>query len=117
LPVLRWYAAIILDRPIGWGGGALCELLAAPLTLSAMVGMLMLGKLDALLLPHHAIAIAVLYPLLFATFCHGFRNRRLKAQRLSTNECEVCGYDLRATRDRCTKCGTPIKSAGNPITR
>jgi hypothetical protein len=36
--------------------------------------------------------------------------RRLK-QNIATGTCEVCGYDLRASKDRCPECGTPFTAS------
>jgi hypothetical protein len=38
--------------------------------------------------------------------------RIVRAQRVPKNHCQNCGYDLRASTERCPECGTPIPSTG-----
>lgn len=39
------------------------------------------------------------------------RRKKLLAQRLFLGQCPDCGYDLRATRDRCPECGRVVTEA------
>jgi hypothetical protein len=56
--------------------------------------------------PHAAYALVLSVPLQTLIF-RTLRNRR----RRSRGMCTACGYDLRATRDRCPECGRPIPLA------
>ena len=49
-------------------------------------------------------SVAAAWLILLAAGWRGRRERR----RLATARCVKCGYDLRATPDRCPECGTPV---------
>ncbi len=55
--------------------------------------------------PHWFIAVLCL-PLPLIAFRRGRRKRRIEREGL----CHVCGYDLRASVDRCPECGTGIEA-------
>ena len=61
------------------------------------------AEVDYLLsLPYWFVAALTLLPFLLAL---RFRQRRKRRRRCGM--CEACGYDLRATSDRCPECGAP----------
>jgi hypothetical protein len=62
------------------------------------------GSLYNLAIPHWS-AAALLLPLPLAWTRSTLRRRR-ERRRARAGQCPRCGYDLRATRDRCPECGT-----------
>ena len=64
-------------------------------------------------LPHPLLIIPALpLPLLWLTLL--LRRRHKRRELIRANRCLTCGYDLRATSDRCPECGTPAKSTSPP---
>jgi hypothetical protein len=59
-------------------------------------------------LPHWALLLITGAPPLLAA---GVIPRALRRRRWRRGLCGVCGYDLRATGDRCPECGTPVPKA------
>jgi hypothetical protein len=62
---------------------------------------------DVVIVPCWAVTLAMLLPPMLMLL----RVRR-KRKRLGENLCPACGYDLRATPDRCPECGTVPKAKG-----
>jgi hypothetical protein len=58
-----------------------------------------------IVLPNWFIVLATALPALM-----WFRRRQAKMRRRSRGLCDVCGYDLRASNERCPECGTAIPS-------
>jgi len=56
-------------------------------------------------LPHWSLAVwALVVPYLFTASSRG----RLRGRRAALGQCRACGYDLRASPDRCPECGTTV---------
>ena len=64
------------------------------------------SSLANLLVPYWMIvSLTILPPLIWL---RGWQVQRRMLRRERSGRCRTCGYDLRATPDRCPECGTPI---------
>ena len=59
--------------------------------------------------------LVVAFAVLPAIHCYRSRRRALINRRLTQDQCITCGYDLRATPDRCPECGASPAKAGVSI--
>jgi hypothetical protein len=61
------------------------------------------GNYDGVVIPYWAIAMTALLPTV--PLIRRVVVRRLRSRRSRSGFCRACGYDLRATPDRCPECG------------
>ncbi len=63
-------------------------------------------------LPHWFLIIASLLPAA-AWYLARWRREHVRRTRVAAGLCLKCGYDLRASPDRCPECGTPVNATGH----
>ena len=75
-----------------------------------------LGELTQVkVIPHWAIALLLGLPV--AWWAIQFRRRGVRERRKSAGLCPACGYDLRATPQRCPECGFAPPASAPPSTQ
>lgn len=108
------------ETSMGFGGGELARLHYGHISFTHQAGPFAYGRTTAtnpasvvatghtIMFPHWA--LLVLFALLPAFAAHRFFKRRSKRFRTANGLCLRCGYDIRATPDRCPECGleTPL---------
>jgi hypothetical protein len=78
---------------------------------NATRSMIAMGRLVLVGIPFWAAWVLWLMPIPFAVV---IQRRVVVSGRLKRGRCAICGYDLRATPDRCPECGTVPKPPHDP---
>ena len=102
-----------LNRQRAWRSIARWKRVVAMTTISlALIGMIAASWTQRGSHPWYiwTVLVALAVPIWILNFQTDRHARRL--DQLDAQQCPTCGYDLRATPDRCPECGTP----GSPAT-
>ena len=103
-PVWRGLLLAVLCPALFYGGAALTDFVPHPLDISVIIVFLTA-----------AAACPVLVLLDVAHWLLGTPTRRRLRDRMSRGLCPFCGYDLRATPERCPECGGVATEATPPL--
>lgn len=100
--LLVWQSFPIPLLPAGWEEGRTA--LPARFNVGARLFSYHRGATFVILIPYWSASLITVLPAAIVLCTGAFRSHRRRMG--STGLCRICGYDLRATPERCPECGT-----------